>query len=158
MRPLDVGLSDEAIEEARAAFTWYGERNPRAAAQFLFELDEAIGSIAEFPDAWPPYLDGTRRKLLRRFPFALVYRMKGERLQVIAARTNIAGRDIGSTDKWLPPKVSCVFSSERTPRGTPEQAFACLAPYEDELTIGYKVSSRVNRPKNNDAGLVEEMA
>ena len=74
MRPLDVGLSDEAIEEARAAFTWYGERNPRAAAQFLFELDEAIGSIAEFPDAWPPYLDGTRRKLLRRFPFALVYR------------------------------------------------------------------------------------
>ena len=84
MRPLEVRLSDEAVEESRAAFAWYRERNPRAAAQFLFELDQAIESIAAYPDAWPPYLDGTRRKLLRRFPFALVYRMREERLQIIA--------------------------------------------------------------------------
>ena len=43
-------------------------------------------------------------------------------------------------------------------RGTPEQAFACLMPYEDELTIGCKVSSRVNRPKNNAANLIEVVA
>ena len=42
-------------------------------------------------------------------------------------------------------------------RGTPEQAFACLKPYEDELTIGHKVSARANSPKNNDAGLVAEV-
>ena len=84
MRPLEVRLSDEAVEESRAAFAWYRERNPRAAAQFLFELDQAIESIAAYPDAWPPYLDGTRRKLFRRFPFALVYRMREERLQIIA--------------------------------------------------------------------------
>ena len=80
----EVNLSDEAVEESREAFAWYRERNPRAAAQFLFELDQAIESIAAFPDAWPPYIDGTRRKLLRRFPFALVYRITKQRLQVIA--------------------------------------------------------------------------
>ena len=84
MISLEVNLSDEAVEESREAFAWYRERNPRAAAQFLFELDQAIESIAGFPDAWPPYIDGTRRKLLRRFPFALVYRMTEQRLQVIA--------------------------------------------------------------------------
>ena len=84
MRPPEVRLSDEAIEESREAFTWYRIRNPRAAAQFLFELDQAIESIAALPDAWPPYLDNTRRKLLRRFPFALVYRVKDEHLQVLA--------------------------------------------------------------------------
>ena len=84
MISLEVNLSDEAVEESREAFAWYRERNPRAAAQFLFELDQAIESIAAFPDAWPPYIDGTRRKLLRRFPFALVYRITEQRLQVIA--------------------------------------------------------------------------
>ena len=64
MRPLEVRLSDEAVEESREAFVWYRERNPRAAAQFLLELDQAIESIAAFPDAWPPYIYGTRRKLL----------------------------------------------------------------------------------------------
>ena len=84
MRPPEVRLSDEAIEESREAFAWYRIRNPRAAAQFLFELDQAIESIAALPDAWPPYLDNTRRKLLRRFPFALVYRVKDEHLLVLA--------------------------------------------------------------------------
>ena len=42
--------------------------------------------------------------------------------------------------------------------GSPEQVFACLKPYEDELTIGHKVSARVTSPKNNDAKLVEEVA
>ena len=84
MRLSEVRLSDEAIEESREAFAWYRIRNPRAAAQFLYELDQAIESIAAFPDAWPRYLDGTRRKLFRRFPFALVYRVKDEHLQVLA--------------------------------------------------------------------------
>ena len=84
MISLEVNLSDEAVEESREAFAWYRERNPRAAAQFLFELDQAIESIVAHPDAWPPYIDGTRRKLLRRFPFALVYRTTKQRLQVIA--------------------------------------------------------------------------
>ncbi len=41
-------------------------------------------------------------------------------------------------------------------------AFACLVPYSDELTAllteAHLVSKRVNNTKNNDAGLVEEVA
>ena len=56
------------------------------------------------------------------------------------------------------PAILTRAAQEAWLHGTPEQACACLKPYEDELTIGCKVSSRVNSPKNNDAGLVEEVA
>ena len=42
--------------------------------------------------------------------------------------------------------------------GTPAEAFACLKPYSDELTIAHRVSLRVTSTKNNDLGLVEEAA
>lgn len=82
LRP--VRFSDEAIEEARAAYAWYRERNPQAALAVMRELDDAVEGAAGFPDAWPPYLDGTRRKLFVRFPFALVYRATAESVEVVA--------------------------------------------------------------------------
>ena len=42
--------------------------------------------------------------------------------------------------------------------GTPAEAFACLKPYSDELTIAYPVSVRVNSVKNNDEGLTQATA
>ena len=48
------------------------------------ELDEAVDGVAEFPNAWPPYFDGTRRKLFIRFPFALVYRATSDSVEVVA--------------------------------------------------------------------------
>ena len=82
LRP--VRFSDEAIEEARAAYDWYRERNPQAALAFMRELDDAVEGVAEFPGAWTPYFDGTRRKLFVRFPFALVYRATSESVEVVA--------------------------------------------------------------------------
>ena len=35
----------EAADELRAAVLWYGERSPRAASEFIGELDDALGKI-----------------------------------------------------------------------------------------------------------------
>ena len=40
--------------------------------------------------------------------------------------------------------------------GSPDEAFACLLPYDDELMIARPVSTRVNSPKNNDSTLIDE--
>jgi putative SOS response-associated peptidase YedK len=40
--------------------------------------------------------------------------------------------------------------------GDEDGAYALLAPYEDELMITHPVSSRVNSPRNNDPGLIED--
>ena len=63
----------EATVEARAARRWYAERSGAAADAFLEELDHAAAQIEQFPEAWPPHVAGTRRYILRRFPFSVVY-------------------------------------------------------------------------------------
>jgi plasmid stabilization system protein ParE len=79
-----VEFHPEAIAEARAAFEWYRQRSEGTAAFFLTELDHAVEHIAETPGRWPVYLQGTRRFLLRKFPFAIIYREVGETIQLVA--------------------------------------------------------------------------
>lgn len=50
----------------------------------MAELDVAIERIEETPRQWPPYLAKTRRYLLRRFPFFVVFRETNDRLQILA--------------------------------------------------------------------------
>jgi putative SOS response-associated peptidase YedK len=41
---------------------------------------------------------------------------------------------------------------------TPEEAFACLEPYPDDLRSAWPVSKRVNSPRNNDERLIARSA
>jgi plasmid stabilization system protein ParE len=50
----------------------------------MAELDVAIERIEEAPRQWPPYLDTTRRYLLRRFPFFVVFREVADRVEILA--------------------------------------------------------------------------
>ena len=73
-----------AADEAKAAERWYRERNEIASARFQRELDRAVDLISERPNTGSPYLGNTRRVLLRRFPFFVVYRVRGENIQIVA--------------------------------------------------------------------------
>jgi plasmid stabilization system protein ParE len=79
-----IDLHPEALAEARETYLWYRERSLGAAELFTAELDRAIESISEAPRRWPAYLLGTRRFLLHRFPYAVIYRERRERIQVVA--------------------------------------------------------------------------
>ncbi len=81
---LPVGFHPQAVAEAAAAAEWYRRRNEAAGAEFLAELDHAFDAVAEAPDRWPSYLYGTRRFLLRRFPFFIVYRGMADGIEVVA--------------------------------------------------------------------------
>lgn len=84
MPPLPIGIHPKAIAEARAALQWYRARSPAAADAFLSEIDHAIDQIAEAPDRWPNYVQGTRRYPLHRFPYSVVYRKQDQTVQIIA--------------------------------------------------------------------------
>ena len=79
-----IQLHPQAVTEAQAAYRWYRDRNPIAAEAFLAELDRATEQVSENPLRWPVYRQGTRRFLLRRFPFVVVYREVGEVVQIVA--------------------------------------------------------------------------
>ena len=79
-----VDFHPDAVLEGAAARAWYAERSPVAAVAFVTELDSAVEAIAEQPSRWPRYMYGTRRYLLRRFPYAVVYREKPGSVLVVA--------------------------------------------------------------------------
>ena len=74
----------EAVDEGEAAARWYAERSATAAVEFSNELDAAESAIVRFPEAWPPFDHNTRRYLLRRFPFNVVYRVEPNRILIVA--------------------------------------------------------------------------
>lgn len=84
MPPERAWVHPEAIAEARAAREWYEAQNAEAAEAFMHELDVAIERIEEAPRQWPSYLDDTRRYLLRRFPFIVVFRAVNDHVQILA--------------------------------------------------------------------------
>ncbi len=79
-----IEFLDEALEEAEDAARWYAERSSEAAAAFVEELERSVAEIQRAPGTWPAYEYDTRRFLLARFPFSIVYRVEPNRLVVVA--------------------------------------------------------------------------
>jgi len=84
MERRQVEFHPEAVAEAREAERWYRERSDFAADAFLSALDRAVERIAEAPELSARYVAGTRRFLLRHFPYSVVYREKAGRIEIIA--------------------------------------------------------------------------
>jgi toxin ParE1/3/4 len=84
MRSKKVEFHEAASLEFDAAFAWYLERSERAALRFAREIERAVTLIAEAPERCPSGIRGTRRFLLKRFPFAIVYRDLPVVIQIVA--------------------------------------------------------------------------
>ncbi len=84
MKPISVEIHPDAVAEAEAARKWYQVRSVDAAGAFLAELDLAVHSIRTAPELYPRYIGGTRRYLMRRFPYLVVYQHLEEKVRVVA--------------------------------------------------------------------------
>jgi plasmid stabilization system protein ParE len=62
-----------AAADVKSAVAWYRGRSPKAAADFVEELERAVDTIREAPERWPMGENNTRRFLLWRFPFTIIY-------------------------------------------------------------------------------------
>jgi plasmid stabilization system protein ParE len=78
-----IWLHPKAIREARAAREWDSAWSDEAADAFMAEVDSAVEGIEEGPRQWPAYLGQTRRYLLRRFPFFVVFREATDRIEIL---------------------------------------------------------------------------
>jgi plasmid stabilization system protein ParE len=80
-----VEFHHEAGAEYDAAFDWYLGRSPDAALEFDAEVNRALAQIVEAPRRWAAGPFSTRRYLLRRFPYILIYRERASgEIQVVA--------------------------------------------------------------------------
>lgn len=70
--------------EALEAFDWYSQRSQQVADAFEEELRDAGRAIEHAPELWALYLGGTRRYLMKRFPFVVIYRIASGRIEIVA--------------------------------------------------------------------------
>ena len=73
-----------AMEELQAAFGWYRERSPQAAHAFWQEIETGIGHIADAPARCPAYILASRRYVLTRFPYFIIFREANGGIEIIA--------------------------------------------------------------------------
>jgi len=65
---------DEAEREMYEAVAYYEESSEGLGLEFSREVFATITRILKFPEAWSLYSNRSRRCLLKRFPYGIVYR------------------------------------------------------------------------------------
>ena len=73
-----------AERELNDAAQYYERESPGLGTAFLAEVEHSCRAIVEFPNAAPIVMDAVRRRLLRRFPYALLYSVRGGEIRILA--------------------------------------------------------------------------
>jgi plasmid stabilization system protein ParE len=78
----------DARQDFREAIGWYRRRSPSVAVEFRVAASDVIRRIVQAPDRWPKYLHGTRRFVLHRFPFSIIYLDDPDVLSIVTVAHN----------------------------------------------------------------------
>ena len=73
-----------AAADVEEAYLWYQRQRAGLGEEFLAAMDATLCDIATHPTTYPVIHREARRALLRRFPYAIFYRVYGETIIVIA--------------------------------------------------------------------------
>jgi plasmid stabilization system protein ParE len=73
-----------AERELSDASRFYEFESPGLGAAFLDAVEKTCISILEHPDSGVTVLGHIRRRLIRRFPYALLYSIRSDRVRVLA--------------------------------------------------------------------------
>lgn len=75
---------EDAETEFDKAVDYYEECRAGLGMEFAKEVYAAIARVVQFPEAWSSMSKNTRRCLMNRFPFGVIYRVKFNHIEVIA--------------------------------------------------------------------------
>ena len=67
-----------ALEELTEAAEYYEQQVRGLGADFIDEVDSAIGRILLFPEVWSNIADNYRHCSLRRFPYTIIYTIQNK--------------------------------------------------------------------------------
>jgi len=73
-----------AVQELDKAVHYYEECSSGLGLEFAEEVYAAIARIIAYPKSWTRLSKHTRRCLVNRFPFGIIFQIKGSELRVIA--------------------------------------------------------------------------
>jgi plasmid stabilization system protein ParE len=73
-----------ARDEFREGVRYYDNQRDGLGAEFREQVRAAVERIRQFPEAWHPLSERTRRCLVHRFPYGVVYEVRGEEILIVA--------------------------------------------------------------------------
>lgn len=80
-----VRLHPAARREIRRAFEWYlQETSARIASGFLDDFEDTLALLKTHLEIGEPGGSNTRRLIFQRYPYTVVYRSKGNTLEIVA--------------------------------------------------------------------------
>jgi hypothetical protein len=74
----------DAKEEFDGAVEFYEHSQPGLGLEFAEEIYATIARIIKYPSAWSTLSKNSRRCLVNRFPYGLIYQIKSHSLRIIA--------------------------------------------------------------------------
>lgn len=66
-----LGLTSQALDDAREAYAWYEQRSYGLGEEFMAEVERCFDVIRERPEMFERAHKHYRRAIVRRFPYAI---------------------------------------------------------------------------------------
>lgn len=126
---------------ARGFYEWQTQADGKSRVPYYIHLNDQ--EIFGFAALW----DSSRRA-------------HGEVIESCVLITMPANRLVGEihNTQHRMPAILSKDAREAWLSGSPEEAWSALTPYPDEHMVAWPVSTRVNKPANNDAELITPLA
>ena len=79
---MNILILSIAEEEFAEAVDYYNQQCPGLGYEFAAEVKRAFDRVKVFPESWPLFSRQTRRCLLNRFPYGVLYRVDSDAVRV----------------------------------------------------------------------------
>ena len=80
----NIRFLPEADTELLEAARWYREQSPGLDHEFMRCVDDALSTLGRLPKIFPVVHRQLRRALVRRFPYAIFFEVRGDDVVVYA--------------------------------------------------------------------------
>ena len=79
-----ISFHEHAEFELNDAAAFFESERVGLGARFLSQVEGALAYIRAHPEASPVVIQDVRRKVLRRFPYSIMYSIKPDRIRILA--------------------------------------------------------------------------
>lgn len=81
---MNVDALEPVGAELAEAVAHYNLESEGLGYEFAAEVKRTIGRIVEYPNAWNPLSRRTRRCRTNRFPYGVIYQVRGDDILIVA--------------------------------------------------------------------------
>lgn len=81
---MNIEILAAAESEIEGAYDYYERQAEGLGSRFLDELIYGFKNIKRYPGAWPNFSGRTKRCLLAKFPYGVIYQLRKDKILVVA--------------------------------------------------------------------------